>query len=261
MPSTNSTATISSQSFSCATLLYKENCGNKTIQIALGAITALGPPVVLCSHFYPFSAVVWKTAIGSSAVSVITWKIFRSYSSSELDRKIDACTSFDEIQEIMDSAQIRISWVGTRHLIVDGVGTSTVDHIARRIEQEIAVHLQNIDHAENFPGRFKAHFTGKVFVFSTTERKIARVLVNRIEQLFDESEKNIDSRNSFTYLYYYFPRFFKSIAGYNDIRNCYAGEHPNRNDYYSIIDTLGISKESIKRSYGYARMPQSWVGW
>lgn len=236
----------------CASIFQEENKGNTTIQAAL--ITIVTTAIIFASFSYCgyLPSFVGTISLGFSAIFLISLGIFRSYTSSELDRRIDQCVSFVQLKEILDATEMQVSCLGKRDLVGDA-GQSTVDHLARCVERKIAVHLQDVNNPESFSNRFHPEFTGKTFVFDSSERAVGRQLVADIDQLFNESERIVCDGNPFTYLCYYIPRFFKSMICYNDIRNRYEGETSNG---YCMVDTIQVSEEEIKKNLGFGRMPR-----
>lgn len=201
----------------CGFFLHKENRCNDAIEIALLIIAAAGIAVFVTSYFsIPASAGYF--GISASVISLLALKVFRSYSSSELDREIDACKSFSDIEAIFTKSTTKVSLFGTRQLTATGInGTSTLDYLALKLEKEVASHLIV---EPVFAHRMT---TGKTFSYTAEEAKILPNLVTPIFNLFDALELKISTGNIFTRICYWTPRFFKAIADYNDVRSRYDG--------------------------------------
>lgn len=236
-----------SASITCSSFLHKESHCNAAIQIALVTIFALGIALFAASFYAVIPVTIGYCGIGFSAISLVALKIFRSCLSSELDRAIDACTTFSEMEEILDQSTMSVSCLGVRCIKMGNVsGTSTLDYLAIRLEKEIASHLKPEQTITS------TMTTGKTFVYDDpADETSGERLVNKIDQLFDESERIIDQeKNLFTRICYWAPRFFQSIICYNDIRSRFMG---NAN---TIRDTIGSPHRNSEP--GTKSMPSKW---
>lgn len=235
---------------SCAALLYKENKRNTAIQCALGIIAASGVAISLCAYFSYLPPLAGYCGLGSTATAIIALKIFRSYSSSQLDREIDDCSSFPEIQNIMNKMTMHVTFLGTRKIHIEGYEQlSTLDYLAKKVEKLIASHLKS-EEIVTYEMQ-----TGKTFVYEdANERKIGSKVADDIANLFSESEKLINKKNILTRIVYYVPTFFRELICYNDIRSRFGGN-------FGISGTTIWSGSSRGKSYdapGNDSMPPRW---